>query len=866
MKTKCVLFLAIVLSGLSLQYAPGVEGLTLSVQGNDAVLRWQSQSNAIYIVQYRATLDPNDVWQTLTNAYPAAVGTNRTTFVHTNAVCWPSGNGGGGGGGSGGPPSPNSFSSSSQSNEKDDFPPLPPSPWEISNLSSSKEATFQSESSSSNSVSSFSFGGNSCNPVNTNSNVCSGFYRVFAPTPITRLDIFGVEQGSVSNQLDILENDIDPDDNPILLSSVQAASHGLIEYSDDGSIFLYSPTNAFSGMDTFSYSITNNVGGSNSASVFVFVNESGNNHPSAPPLEFTLFTNQAGISFPILTNATDADSNSLQLAVIEQPSRGTAETNANGEIVYTRTSNYLTQDRFLYVLTDGHGGFVKRPVTIIPQDDDGDGMPDEWELAHFGNLDQGPNDDPDADGLPNLAEYKLDTCPNGADNPLNLGNIATNQTFRDYALIPVPLKSHVDQQPISLLINSNRADAFLTKRADQRWYINWNTIWMTNGNYSIALNFQYSPGAVPPAPAKISGATKNIIVTNQVAFAKWTSEFSHTLVLDLTFAYQNANFRVEFYDEQNQPLVYYTSSTTNGTELAAWDLTFNGQQIAFSHVRAAVFTLPTGSGSLPPPFNPTNVPSGQLWFIKQTGSVSDTFAVAWGWDAYTFAFNNRREQLMRDSVINIVGNPSSFDSYTLSPQWNIPYTSTFRYDNDDDKELLLNALKSSGNFFWFGHGNADAIAGNVHKSNLLSDDVERVLENKKHRSTRTLLRDNKRPYRLVILNGCDTYHAGWANAFGIDFSETGSTNIVLEYQFTGRKPQAFVAWTDQGLCPGAFDSGGIAHAQYGSALSELFSRWMGGYPLDICMDFFADTATGYGFTNQDKWRISGCSDLKRHDP
>lgn len=558
MTTKISLFLSAVLCSFGAHLAFGTQGLTLSVQGDDVVLRWQSQPNAIYIVQYRPTLDPRDTWQTLTNSYPAAVGTNWTTFVHANAVCWPTG-GGCSGGGSGSPPGPESFSSSSQSSEEESYPPMPPLPWEASSSSSSFETTtFQSESSSSFSENSFLLSGNNCNPINSSSNVCSGFYRVFAPTPIARPDIFGIEQGSGASQLNILANDADPDDNRILISEVQAAGNGEIQYSDDRSIFLYTPTNTFSGLDTFSYGITNNVGGSNSASVFVFVNESGNSHPSAPPLEFVLLTNQTVISFPILTNATDPDSNSLQLVVIGQPLRGIAETNGNDEIVYTRTSAYITQDSFFYVLSDGNGGFAKRTVTINPQDDDGDGIPDEWELVH--ELDPTQNDafdDPDSDGLPNLAEYKFDICPWTADNPLNLNNIATNQIFRGYATIPVPFKSHIDKQPISLLVNSNAADAQFTRRSDGCWYIDWNTIWTTNGTYPIALSFQYFPDAEPPASSKVFGQAKSIIVTNEVAFAKWTSEFNHTLVIDLTFAYQEADFRVELYDEENEPLVYY---------------------------------------------------------------------------------------------------------------------------------------------------------------------------------------------------------------------------------------------------------------------------------------------------------------------
>jgi subtilisin family serine protease/subtilisin-like proprotein convertase family protein len=44
-------------------------------------------------------------------------------------------------------------------------------------------------------------------------------------------------------------------------------------------------------------------------------------------------------------------------------------------------------------------------------DTDGDGLDDEWELSHFGHLDQGPRDDPDEDGWSNAAEQIQGTNP-----------------------------------------------------------------------------------------------------------------------------------------------------------------------------------------------------------------------------------------------------------------------------------------------------------------------------------------------------------------------------------------------------------------------------------------------------------------------
>lgn len=226
---------------------------------------------------------------------------------------------------------------------------------------------------------------------------------------------------------------------------------------------------------------------------------------------------------------------------------------------------------------------------------------------------------------------------------------------------------------------------------------------------------------------------------------------------------------------------------------------------------------------------------------------------------------------MLDGVINIIGNPGLDNEYLLLPEGNAPFGSAFRYDTQIDQETLLDALKSSeaGNFFWFGHGSADVIEGNDKKSLIATGNVENALKNKKHRSKPPKYSlSNKHPYRLAILNGCKTYSDGWVNAFGIDYSPGGSTNIVLEYQFTGRTPQAFVGWSEDVEIPTALDAGlgWLKHAEYSQALAEMFSQWMSNYPLEFCLDSFADTAIGYGFTGADKWKISGCTDLQRQDP
>jgi hypothetical protein len=55
---------------------------------------------------------------------------------------------------------------------------------------------------------------------------------------------------------------------------------------------------------------------------------------------------------------------------------------------------------------------------------DGDGLPDNWEMTHFGNLNQDANGDPDGDGITNLWEYRKGLNPTQYDslNGLTAGN------------------------------------------------------------------------------------------------------------------------------------------------------------------------------------------------------------------------------------------------------------------------------------------------------------------------------------------------------------------------------------------------------------------------------------------------------------
>jgi len=713
------------------------------------------------------------------------------------------------------------------------------------------------------------------------------FYRLFDVTPTARDDFFTVDQDSSANQLNIFQNDSDPNDDLFYITNLVSASHGSISYSLDASTFQYTPDSGFYGVDSFGYSITSNHGDiSTNATVRVFVNQSGNSPPTAPDIIITLQTNVYSATFNALTNSSDPDGDTNILFSVSSPSLGSVSNDARGNITYTRNPNLFGSDAFTYIVTDGKGGYGICHVKILQVDTDGDGMPDQWEMAN--GLDPTTDDsmaDPDGDGLPNFAEFKLGTNPHTPDNPLNFSGVVNGTQVSGFAQLPVRgLSPTIVTPPIKLYVNNSPAeDAVLSQAADGQWLMNWNTSFLTNGSYEVQLACQFNPPTLPDSFTNILGLQKTVQVNNPITFNRLTSQFTSFLLIYGTLAVTNSTYDVYMYDDNGNPLVYATGlSAPNGQIQLYWDLTDGaGHQLSFGNIRA-VFTIYPPASPAGIHANAASSSSTSQWFIKDTPNVNqNVFAVAWGFDIYSTSFYNRRTQIMQDGVINILGNTSDFSFYTLLPAANIPYgDSAFRYDDEFDRAVLIDPtgnrhddFNRSGNFFWFGHGgeiNDDFICGNTDHSNITASDAENDLQNKTFRSTAKQPRTNKHPYRLTILNACDTYTFGWAGAFGVEFSANGSSDSAVDYAYVGRPQRAFVGWTKKIGVPAGADAfyGGLLSAEYAQALGYLFGDWMAGYPLDYCMSQFSSSALNSEpsyFQNQDSWRISGCHDLERND-
>ena len=162
----------------------------------------------------------------------------------------------------------------------------------------------------------------------------------------------------------VLDNDTDPENDPLTASVVAQPAHGTLTFSADGS-FTYDPEDNFHGSDTFTYRASDGTHTSVLTTVALTVN-SINDAPAAGADSFTV--NAGGtlnIAAPgVLANDTDADGDMLTAVFLTDPANGTLVLTENGSFTYTPDAGFTGTDTFTYRASDGALQSANTTVTI----------------------------------------------------------------------------------------------------------------------------------------------------------------------------------------------------------------------------------------------------------------------------------------------------------------------------------------------------------------------------------------------------------------------------------------------------------------------------------------------------------------------
>jgi VCBS repeat-containing protein len=173
--------------------------------------------------------------------------------------------------------------------------------------------------------------------------------------PVANADGYSMNQNTtltIAAGSGVLANDTDPSNLSLTAQIGTTPSHGSVTLSSDGS-FIYTPTVAYHGTDSFTYQANDGSLTSTVATVTITVNQVA---PTAAADSYSMNQNTAltiTAGSGVLANDTDPSNLALTSAVVSTTGHGTLTLNSDGSFTYTPTVAYHGTDTFTYRASDG---------------------------------------------------------------------------------------------------------------------------------------------------------------------------------------------------------------------------------------------------------------------------------------------------------------------------------------------------------------------------------------------------------------------------------------------------------------------------------------------------------------------------------
>ncbi len=517
-----------------------------------------------------------------------------------------------------------------------------------------------------------------------------------------------------------------------------------------------------------------------------------------------------------------------------------------------------------------------------PLDSDGDGIPDYVEGEHGTDpnnpmTDGVTNDiynaiyddiDLSGDGLTGRAKRILGINPLSQDNPLKLTPVITGQEpcILTYSM-PLSIDVDSNQCVLTLIDNGYPAGGYdFVQQTNGTNLVEWNTTFANNGSHILQVELSM-PGAnvAPedeyngiPAVNTVFGPMRSEINNNLVQFDRASTSFGGQAWIYGTLTVQSADYKIDIYDTNSILLKTITNHTDSGVLDEVWDLTTDGgEPRSDQEFNAKVYITPTGvneyamsskiGGSAVSAKDMNNEYTGfpgYPLYLFHMGAWGDTFTMAFGWNDTIMA--SQRYEMIQENVVDVLFNPGA-DPYTYNNTFLNSFNGTCfaMWNQVPDATTLTNDLARGdvGNFFWCGHGDPTGF-GSAENDADVKRGLSAITQSDLNAALGTHMdgrgwSNRQHPYRLVILNCCDSADDDrLANAFGIE----GGTHDHQWFEKRDELPQAFVGWNAIIRVPGCWWWNRYIPIQtsffgYGVHLNILFTLWMSGYiPIAQCVD------------------------------
>jgi hypothetical protein len=179
--------------------------------------------------------------------------------------------------------------------------------------------------------------------------------------PVANDDTATTTQG-LAVQIAVLDNDSDPDGDPLTVGAVTQPANGSVTINPDGTI-TYTPDEDFVGNDSFTYQASDGDLLSDPATVTVTVEQAEPvNNPPVANDDTATTTQGLAVQIAVLDNDSDPDGDPLTVGAVTQPANGSVTINPDGTITYTPDEDFVGNDSFTYQASDGD--LLSEPATV----------------------------------------------------------------------------------------------------------------------------------------------------------------------------------------------------------------------------------------------------------------------------------------------------------------------------------------------------------------------------------------------------------------------------------------------------------------------------------------------------------------------